>query len=219
MNFCHTDSNLEKHIFGEEKIMSIKLAVPETNITHLKPRISVIGVGGGGGNAVNNMIAQNLEGVDFIAMLYDTVGYVALCNICLLAGNVGQFLDLVKQDLPQLPASFQYFVILEELLKGKLQEVPEIEIAATDRFSPAISFIVSAFAFHFDDPKAFATDIYRAKVNAKNCMLHKIESICDLFIASAYIRINSIPKASHILYDVINISQEKGMAGVELQAR
>ena len=33
---------------------------------HLKPRISVIGVGGGGGNAVNNMIAQNLEGVDFI---------------------------------------------------------------------------------------------------------------------------------------------------------
>ena len=33
---------------------------------HLKPRISVIGVGGGGGNAVNNMIAQKLEGVDFI---------------------------------------------------------------------------------------------------------------------------------------------------------
>lgn len=46
--------------------MSIKLAVPEQSIMHLKPRISVIGVGGGGGNAVNNMIAQKLEGVDFI---------------------------------------------------------------------------------------------------------------------------------------------------------
>ena len=46
--------------------MSIKLAVPETSVMHLKPRISVIGVGGGGGNAVNNMIAQKLEGVDFI---------------------------------------------------------------------------------------------------------------------------------------------------------
>lgn len=46
--------------------MSIKLAVPEKTVMHLKPRISVIGVGGGGGNAVNNMIAQNLEGVDFI---------------------------------------------------------------------------------------------------------------------------------------------------------
>lgn len=46
--------------------MSIKLAVPDKTIAHLKPRISVIGVGGGGGNAVGNMIAQNLEGVDFI---------------------------------------------------------------------------------------------------------------------------------------------------------
>ncbi len=46
--------------------MSIKLSVPEKNLQHLKPRISVIGVGGGGGNAVNNMIEQNLEGVDFI---------------------------------------------------------------------------------------------------------------------------------------------------------
>lgn len=32
----------------------------------LKPRISVIGVGGAGGNAVNNMIQSHLEGVEFI---------------------------------------------------------------------------------------------------------------------------------------------------------
>ena len=38
--------------------MSIKLAVPEKNVVQLKPRISVIGVGGGGGNAVNNMIEK-----------------------------------------------------------------------------------------------------------------------------------------------------------------
>ena len=32
----------------------------------LKPRITVIGVGGAGGNAVNNMISSHLEGVEFI---------------------------------------------------------------------------------------------------------------------------------------------------------
>jgi len=52
--------------------MSINLAVPETQIVHLKPRIAVIGVGGGGGNAVNNMIAKNLEGVDFIVANTDS---------------------------------------------------------------------------------------------------------------------------------------------------
>ena len=44
--------------------MTIKLRAPET--TELRPRITVLGVGGAGGNAVNNMIASKLEGVDFV---------------------------------------------------------------------------------------------------------------------------------------------------------
>ncbi|MEO1149729.1 MAG: cell division protein FtsZ [Pseudomonadota bacterium] len=44
--------------------MPINISVPET--TELKPRITVIGVGGAGGNAVNNMIESALEGVEFV---------------------------------------------------------------------------------------------------------------------------------------------------------
>jgi len=44
--------------------MGINLSVPPT--TELKPRIMVFGVGGAGGNAVNNMITSGLEGVDFV---------------------------------------------------------------------------------------------------------------------------------------------------------
>lgn len=36
------------------------------DLTELKPRITVFGVGGGGGNAVNNMINAGLQGVDFV---------------------------------------------------------------------------------------------------------------------------------------------------------
>jgi cell division protein FtsZ len=46
--------------------MTINLTVPPTAQDHLKPRISVIGVGGAGGNAVNNMISSQLEGVEFV---------------------------------------------------------------------------------------------------------------------------------------------------------
>ena len=45
--------------------MGINLQLP--GLTELRPRITVIGVGGAGGNAVNNMIENGLEGVDFIA--------------------------------------------------------------------------------------------------------------------------------------------------------
>ncbi|MEM6666213.1 MAG: cell division protein FtsZ, partial [Pseudomonadota bacterium] len=44
--------------------MSINLSMPE--ITELKPKITVFGVGGAGGNAVNNMITSGLAGVDFV---------------------------------------------------------------------------------------------------------------------------------------------------------
>ncbi|MDQ0454801.1 cell division protein FtsZ [Rhizobium paknamense] len=44
--------------------MTINLHKPD--ITELKPRITVFGVGGGGGNAVNNMITAGLQGVDFV---------------------------------------------------------------------------------------------------------------------------------------------------------
>ncbi len=47
--------------------MTINLSVPIANPTpELKPRITVIGVGGAGGNAVNNMIRSHLEGVEFV---------------------------------------------------------------------------------------------------------------------------------------------------------
>jgi cell division protein FtsZ len=44
--------------------MSINLKIPD--IRELRPRITVFGAGGAGGNAVNNMITAGLQGVDFV---------------------------------------------------------------------------------------------------------------------------------------------------------
>ena len=44
--------------------MVLNLRIPEH--TELKPKITVFGVGGAGGNAVNNMIEKELDGVEFI---------------------------------------------------------------------------------------------------------------------------------------------------------
>ena len=44
--------------------MTLNLSVSEKD--ELKPRITVFGVGGAGGNAVNNMIEKQLKGVDFV---------------------------------------------------------------------------------------------------------------------------------------------------------
>ena len=49
--------------------MTINFKVPE--IKELKPRILVLGVGGAGGNAINEMIEAGVEGVEFVAVNTD----------------------------------------------------------------------------------------------------------------------------------------------------
>jgi cell division protein FtsZ len=51
-------------VFWGDGEMSIEFIAPD--VEELRPRISVIGVGGAGGNAIANMIASQVQGVDFI---------------------------------------------------------------------------------------------------------------------------------------------------------
>ncbi len=46
--------------------MTLNLTIPQNMHTDFTPRITVIGVGGGGTNAVDNMIMMNLQGVEFV---------------------------------------------------------------------------------------------------------------------------------------------------------
>lgn len=55
--------------------MNIKIQLPK--VTDLRPRITVIGVGGAGGNAVNNMIASGLSGVNFVVANTDAQALTA----------------------------------------------------------------------------------------------------------------------------------------------
>ena len=49
--------------------MTINFKTPD--IKELKPRILVLGVGGAGGNAINEMIDSGVEGVEFVAVNTD----------------------------------------------------------------------------------------------------------------------------------------------------
>lgn len=58
-----------------EGVMSIKLQLPK--LVDIKPRLTVFGVGGAGCNAINNMIAAGLQGVDFVVANTDAQSLAA----------------------------------------------------------------------------------------------------------------------------------------------
>ena len=55
--------------------MAIKFKAPEAQ-SELKPRIVVFGVGGAGGNAINNMVEASLDGVEFVVANTDSQALV-----------------------------------------------------------------------------------------------------------------------------------------------
>ena len=83
----------------KELVMTINLTVPQ-NMQELRPRITVVGVGGAGCNAVNNMINADLEGVDF-----------------LVANTDGQAWRIQKQAKNQLGSAITQVLAPDQSLK------------------------------------------------------------------------------------------------------
>ena len=63
--------NVENSSHEQPQIKAPLPTPPHINLHEFAPRICVIGVGGAGGNALNNMIANRLSGVDFLALNTD----------------------------------------------------------------------------------------------------------------------------------------------------
>ena len=76
-----TDENAGKNAqIPEEQGEFFKEDSFSNSCDYLRPKIPVFGVGGAGGNAVNNMIRSNLEGVDFVVA--NTDAQALLQSLC-----------------------------------------------------------------------------------------------------------------------------------------
>ncbi|MDJ0948254.1 MAG: cell division protein FtsZ [Alphaproteobacteria bacterium] len=98
--------------------MSLTLSVPNQP-TDLKPRIVVFGVGGAGGNAVNNMIRSNLEGVECVVANTDAqaLAQSQAERRIQLGRNITQGLGAgSRPDIGRAAAEEEIDEILEELV-------------------------------------------------------------------------------------------------------
>ena len=67
--FTEQALNGKNNLITKREYMTINFKQPD--IRELKPRILVLGVGGAGGNAINEMIDAGMQGVEFIAVNTD----------------------------------------------------------------------------------------------------------------------------------------------------
>ncbi|WP_374764348.1 cell division protein FtsZ [Yunchengibacter salinarum] len=91
-----------------------------TELTELKPRIAVVGVGGAGCNAVNNMILSSLQGVDFVVANTDAQALAnsEADNRIQLGVEITQGLGAGAQPSVGEAAAEEAVKIIDETLEG-----------------------------------------------------------------------------------------------------
>ena len=163
-------------------------------------------------NVVNNSTFEILKPEyftveDFKALIIDVIGYVALANVLLMTGGVGDFFNILRNELDFVPQSYDLFVSLEHLLKR--DEIPALieEISPEDRFGKVFENLILAYT----TPEKQTEYVYKAKLSAKENELHQLELFCDLLIARAYMTMSSYKKAESIIYKIIKEAEKNGM--------
>ena len=149
---------------------------------------------------------------EFEAIVVDAVGFVALACVLQMKGNVKEFLNIVKSDLPQIPPSYDIFPALESFMKGDQSAYSPVMVSDRDRFSGILFHIMEAFHKYSNDSNGFAEEIYAAKRIARFNHLHQLELFCDLMIGKAYYDMESFDKASLIIYKIIKTTGDNGMS-------
>lgn len=172
-----------------------------------------------GYNILNMINQDNLESMkpDYMAteqfqqVITDTIGYVALANILQLKGNVKDFLNIVRSDFTTIPHAYDAFIVLEDFIAGKPVQYDESFLTNDNKFSAIIFYLINAFENYRDDYRAFAEEIYEAKILAKGFNLYQIGLFIDAMIGYAYLKLCSYRKASSIFYHIIKTANEKGL--------
>ena len=100
-------------------------------------------------NVINNQTLSSLRPEymsedDFTSLIVDSAGYVALANVLLMAGNVHEFLKILRGELNCIPQSYDLFIALQNLLHGKKVSGFSQNVSDNDRFGAIILNIINA---------------------------------------------------------------------------
>lgn len=148
---------------------------------------------------------------DFQTLIIDSAGYVALANVLLLCGNVDEFLKILRGEINFVPKSYNLFVALQNIIHGKSVKKFSSDISENDRFGYVLLTLINAFVNFSGDFNAFAENIYKTKIVAKQYRLYQIELFADLMIGYSYMELGSYKKADSIIYKIIKTTNNNGM--------
>ena len=148
----------------------------------------------------------------FIEHILETFRLTAFAKLFLADNNLNEFFDSIKQALNAELPDKDCILAIRDFLQGKSYSTSNVENATT--FSKVIFLILHEFAYHKDDYKTFAQNIYQAKLLAADIHQTQIEMLCDLLIAYSYANIGIKQKAEIIYNDILEKAENSAIFNI-----
>ncbi len=149
---------------------------------------------------------------DFVNIIIEFIAYMAMACVFTL-NNVQELLDITNKLFDFVPQEYSIFFELEKLIHGQDILMSEV-VKGENLFSNLLYYIISAFTQYKQEPDAFAKEIYKAKILAKDSYMPTFEVFADLLIGYSYAQKESYIKAEAIIKEIIKSSKEKGMTQI-----
>lgn len=174
-----------------------------------------------GYNVLNVLDSQKIDAIryttiskqDFMALVSECIAYIAIVDIITLREDVTEFLDISRKLFNFIPKEYDIFIQLQNLIKGQKMTLSE-SMKGNNLFSNLLYPILNAFANFRNNPEAFAQEVYKSKLIAKESFMYVFELFVDLLIGYCYVQLNSFVKASAMLFKIVRTSKEKGMISI-----
>ena len=153
----------------------------------------------------------------FVEHMLETFRLAGFAKLFLMDNDLDEFFASIKQALNiELPDK-ECIIATRDFLNGKSFSTSNVESAST--FSKVIFLILQEFAFHNEDYKTFAQNIYQAKLLASDIHQTQIELFCDLLIAYSYANIGIKQKAEIIYNDVLAKAESSAIFNISTLAK
>ena len=153
----------------------------------------------------------------FIEHLFETFRLVGFAKLFMMDDDLEEFLDAIKLAFGEELPDRNVILSVRDYLSGKSFGTTDVENATP--FAKVIYLIMQEFAEHSDDYKAFAQNIYQAKLLTADIHQLQLELFCDLLIANSYANIGIAKKAESIYNDVLERAESSAIFNIIMLAK
>ena len=148
----------------------------------------------------------------FVNHLMETFRLAAFAKLMLMDDELDNFFDTISIALNAELPDKECILAIRDFIAGKSYHAGDIENSTP--FAKVVYLILQEFEHHSDDYKAFAQNIYQAKLLAADIHQKQLEMFCDLLIAHSYANMGIFKKAEIIYNDILTQSEEAAIAAI-----